>query len=69
MPDLHSEIEAVGDLFCWNANELRNYVNGSSTVIEGLDLARTAGRQGRLFEPNKIFLFEELVKYHINSAI
>ena len=44
MPDPHSEIEAVGDLFCWNANELRNYVNGSSTVIEGLDLARTAGR-------------------------
>jgi len=69
MLDPHSEIELFGDRFCWNANELCNYVNGSSVVIEGLDLARTAGRQGRLFEPNKTFLFEGLVKYHTDSAI
>ena len=36
MLDPHSEIELFGDRFCWNANELCNYVNGSSAVIEGL---------------------------------
>ena len=48
-------METVWYRFCRNANGFCHYVNEWSAVTELLDLACTAGRQGQLSKPSKIF--------------